>query len=128
MANWVDGLILTLDQKKQISFVDTVGQTVVVTVEKTVVDFIRDNQARLLLIGYDIFKEFLGLLAKRQEFDALVLVFSQLDNSELINKYKEDTVKLAEIAVEIQANCDFWIVFGKQVGFKVAGALLTLLI
>ncbi len=50
-------------------------------------------------------------MEKKKDFEALVLIYQQLDNSSLLDKYKEDSIKLAEIAIQTQENRDFWMAF-----------------
>ena len=132
MNDWVNDLIDKLNDsfmnKLPIKTTNSTGQVVLVAIDQAIINFIKDNRVRLLQIGLDAFKNFLQLWMERKEFEAIVLVYQKLDNTELIAKYREDTIKLAELAVEIQAQRDFWISFGVKVGVKVVGALFTLLL
>jgi hypothetical protein len=129
---WVDGLITVLESavanKKPIEFTGKLGTKITVEVKQELVDFLRENQSKLIRVGRRAFREFLMLWYEQKEFDALCVIYEQLDNSELIAKYQEDTVKLAEIAKQTQEDRDFWLTFGKQVGMRVVMGALGALI
>lgn len=129
---WVDGLITVLESavtnKKPIEFTGKLGTKISVEVKQELVDLIRENQSKLIRVGKRAFKEFLMLWYEQKEFEALCAIYEQLDNTELIAKYKEDTAKLAEIAKQTQEDRDFWISFGKQVGMRVLMGALGALI
>lgn len=130
--NWVDPLIGRLEEavsgKLPIKFNDETGKEVIVSIKQNLVNLIKQNRSQLQKVGRQTFKEFLLLWHKQEEFEALVVIFKKLDNKDLIERFKEDTVKLAEIAKETQESRDFWISFGKQVGMRIAfGAIGALL-
>lgn len=122
-STWFDDLITRLEESlasgEEISWKGFDGETVLIEIKKELIDLIKDNRSMLVRIGRDTFKEFLQLWSKREEFEALVVVYDKLDNTELISKYKEDSAKLAEIAALTQAERNFWIGFGKKVGARV---------
>jgi hypothetical protein len=125
---WVDILISKLEDavagRSIITIDDDTGKKVVVSIKQELIDLLKDNRTKLVHVGRDAFKEFVDLWYKQKEFDALCAIYKHLDNSELIEAYREDTIKLAEIARETQETRDFWISFGKQVGMRlVLGAL-----
>lgn len=129
---WVDQFIDRLQQaadgNNPIRFEDDTGQQVVVAIQQQLVQLLRDNRMRLVRVGKNAFKDFLLLWHKQQQFEALVRIYDQLDNSELIDQYREDSAKLAEIAHQVQQDRDFWVSFGKQVGMRIVfGALGALL-
>lgn len=130
--SWVDGYIDNLANvirtNKGIPVADSTGQTVLVAIEGSMLQFLIDNRFYLAQIGIDVFKEFLGYLSKGQNFDALVKVYQGLDNSALILKAQEDTVKLAEIAAQTQASRDFWVQFATQAVEKIVFSALGSLI
>jgi hypothetical protein len=120
---WFDDLVTRLEESlasgEKISWKGFDGDTVLIEIKNELVDLIKDNRSMLVRIGRDTFKRFLQLWSERKEFDALVVVYDKLDNTELISKYKEDSARLAEVAAQIQAERDFWISFGKKVGTRV---------
>ena len=111
-----------------IQWTDDTGTQITVKVSIQLLAMIRDNLPHLAEIGQDTFKQFLLMMAKGQDFDALVLIYSKLDNSALILQYKEDAVKLAEIAKRAQETRDFWIAFAKQAAIKIVFGALSVLI
>jgi hypothetical protein len=129
---WVGELILKLEDLYanggKITWTDETGHDIAVAIGKQEIDLLRQNQLELMKISKDVFKEFLLLMSKRQDFDALVLIYEQLDNSSLIAIYKEDSIKLAEIAKNTQAERDFWLWFGKQFAQRVVFGALSALI
>jgi hypothetical protein len=116
---WFDDLVTRLEESlasgEKISWKGFDGDTVLIEIKNELVDLIKDNRSMLVRIGRDTFKRFLQLWSERKEFDALVVVYDKLDNTELISKYKEDSARLAEVAAQIQAE----ISFGKKVGTRV---------
>ena len=130
--SWVSGLIDQLDNAVVkggvINWTDDSGQQIQTAITIQLVDLIRKNKDRLLRIGQKAFHEFLLLMMKQQDFDALVVVYNQLDNSDIIDAYKEDSIKLAEIAKQTQDDRDFWIWFGKQVGTRIVFGAIGALI
>jgi hypothetical protein len=129
MDTWVVDFINMLEQSagKPVK-IDFEGKEIVVEIGKEVVNFIRSNSDLLLNIGKDTFKEALLLMSEGNDFDATVRIYDKLDNDELLDKYKADTIQLAEIAVKIQASSDFWFALCKQVGTKVVFAALGYLL
>lgn len=129
--SWTTDLINNLDNIYQnngsITYT-SLGGEVAVKVTQELVSLIKDNEVSLAAISLDTFKEFLGLLEKRQTFAALIVIYGALDNSVLISNFQSDSVKLAEIAKQTQQQRDFWIWFAEQVGTKIViGALSALL-
>ncbi len=102
--------------------------TAYITIGIDFLRFLMANRVRLQMISIETFKHFLYLLSKKQDFDALITIYKELDTQSLVDKYKEDSIKLAEIAKESQENRDFWISFAKQAAerlvFSALGALL----
>ena len=127
MDNWVIEFLNKIEFLKDIK-VDIDGQEVLVNIGKEVLDSIRDNYLSLIRIGRNTFKEALLLMSKGDDFNALVKIYEHLDNNELLDKYKEDTIKLAEVAAQVQVDKDFWISFCKTVGTKVVFAALGALL
>lgn len=130
-SQWVDELIGKLEDavtnKKPIKFNDA-GKEVLVEIKNEVVDLVKENRNQLIKIGRQVFKRFLLLMHKQHEFEALTVIYEKLDNSELLDRYKEDSARLAELATETQESRDFWIGFGKKVGMRIVlGALGALL-
>lgn len=130
--NWVDGFIDNLqqviDNGGQVPLRDNSGEEILIVIRSDMLSFLVANRVRLAQVTIDAFKEFLKLMSKGQSFEALVIIYERIDNASLVDKYKEDTIKLAEIAKETQENRDFWISFGRQavekLVFSALGALL----
>lgn len=132
MSEWVDEFIEKVDEAatsgKGLFWIDGDGNKIVVKVKTEVVALLRENRFRLLKVGKKIFQEFLFLLSKGEDFKALVKINETLDNSDLLDQYKADSIKLAEAAAQIQADKQFWVDFGRQASMKILlGALGALL-
>lgn len=130
--NWIDVLIDTLNSaiqgNKPIEWTDESGNEILVNIKQEMIDMLIQNRDKFIVIGMDIFKEFCALVHKRQAFEALVAVYDAMDNEQLIDQYKEDAIKLAEIARVEQETRDFWVWLAKQVGMRIAlGAIGALL-
>lgn len=129
---WVDGFIDNVTNvvttKGGKMMLNISGADVEVAIEGGLLGFLIANRIRLLQVGADAFKEFLGLLAAKQDFQALVLIYSKFDNQALVDSYRGDSVKLAEIAAETQANRDFWIQFAQQAAEKIVFSALSALV
>lgn len=131
-APWVDSFIDQLqgiqNSGGKVTVKDALGNPVLVKIGSDMLTFLLANKIYLQQVSLSAFKEFLGLMAQQKSFEALTTIYSQLDNSALLEKYKEDTIKLAEIARQAQEARDFWIAFCKQAGekllFSALGALL----
>lgn len=128
MDDWINQLFAALDTVLRnggiIKWTNESGAEITTAISAEAIKTIKDNAIRLQQIGKDAFKEFLLKMSRQQDFEALVVIYSRLDNTELLQKYKEDTVRLAEIARQTQADRDFWIAFAKQVGMRMAFAAL----
>jgi hypothetical protein len=130
--DWVDTLIdlitKAIDNGGKLQWTDQSGSIMTAKVEVGLLQLIQDNRARLSIIGQDTFKEAMLLISKQQEFDALVLIYEKLDNSELVEQFKTDSVKLAELAIQAQQNRAFWLNLLKQSAFKIIAAGLGALL
>ena len=130
--DWVDELIeivvSALKGDGVLKWSDASGQIFKAKVETDFLELLRGNRCQLMTVGKDTFKEAMLLMSKQQDFDALVLIYSKLDTESLIEQYKTDTVKLAEIARRVQETRDFWVSFLRQAAVKMVcaglGALL----
>jgi DNA-binding LacI/PurR family transcriptional regulator len=130
--DWISELINKLENiilsGGEVSWTDNVGNTVTAVVTDTIVSMLRENYAHLMLISINAFKNFMSLMYQQRDFEALVVIYEELDTSELVNRYKEDTIKLAEIARQAQEERDFWVSFGKEFGTRLLfGAISVLL-
>jgi hypothetical protein len=129
---WVDPFIERVEgavrSGSKIQILDRDGNQVFVVIGQDFLRFLIANRIRLQQVALDTFKSFLSLLSEKKDFEALVVIYAALDNQSLVDKYKEDTIKLAEIAKQSQENRDFWINFAKQAAqrlvFSALGALL----
>lgn len=130
--NWIDVLIDTLSSavsgNKPIEWTDESGNEILVNIKQEMIDMLIQNRDKFIVIGIDAFKEFCALMNKGQSFDALIAVYAVMDNEQLIDQYKEDAIKLAEIARIEQEMRDFWVWLAKQVGMRIAlGAIGAIL-
>ena len=126
--NWVSSFINSLENTEANGGQIQLKDGPMITLSKELIKLIIQNRYQLEKVGENAFKQFLAKMSIGYSFEALVAIYSQLDNSALIEAYKTDTVKLAEIALQAQQDRDFWIDFAKQVGSKlVSVALGTLL-
>lgn len=98
------------------------GNTIQTEITQDFIQVIIANKTSLEEVGLDVFKQFLALIHKQQPFDALVLIYSKLDNSALLLQFQTDTAKLAEIAAKTEAERKFWVELGKQLAFKLLSA------
>jgi hypothetical protein len=131
-VNWLDSLIETLEQYlltgKKIEWKDWDGKIIITKVKKELVDIIKENRASLLRMGQQVVREFFSLMGQGRDLAALIKIYNELDNSELILKYKEDTIKLAEIAAQTQQDRAFWRGLAMTVGMRVAFGVIGTLI
>ena len=131
-GKWVDPFIDKVQDavlnNKQVTVTSRSGEELLITIGKNLLSFLIANRVRLKQVGYYSFKTFLELLADKKDFEALVLTYNEFDNSALLEKFKEDSIKLAEIAKYTQEMRDFWILFARQaverVVFSALGVLL----
>jgi hypothetical protein len=131
-SEWLTGFIGVLESSltsnKPLKWDSGTGSEFLIKVTPEVVNLIKSHQDVLLRAGKDVFKKFLELRSKQQDLEALVLVYSQLDNSALIEQYQGDTIKMAALAKQIQEDRNFWVNLGLQLSQKIlAGALSVLL-
>lgn len=130
---WVDDFITKLEDVSDSGGKVTVrdpntGHDVLVAVENDMLVFLIANRFRLAQVSYDAFENFLGLMEQKRDFEALVAIYQELDVSDLLDKYKEDSIKLAQIAQQAQADRDFWVQFIKQASEKMVFSALSVLI
>ena len=112
----------------KVEFTDETGKLITISISKKLIDMFKENQAQFIKVGADAFKDFLNLMYKEQDFDALLSIYRKLDNSTLLAMYKEDSIKLAELVKQAQEERELWIWFGKQIGTRIVfGALGALL-
>lgn len=130
--NWIDVIIKIMQNavigKQPIVWTDDSGKTILVNVEQEMIDMLVQNRDKFFVIGMDVFKQFCSLMNKGQSFEALVTIYSAMDNDQLVDQYKEDALKLAEIARIEQETRNFWIWLAEQVSMRlVLGAIGSLI-
>lgn len=129
MSSWVDEFIGLLQDALSknggsIKFNAPDGQEILVNIEQKLVDLIIKSRPQLEKISEQAFKDFLLRMSRHEDFDALVAIYTELDCQALIDKYQYDSIRLAQLAEEMQKSRDFWIWFGKQLGQRIVfGAL-----
>ena len=104
------------------------GETLQSIITHDLISVLIANKTSLTAVGLDTFKQFLALIRGQQSFDALVLVYSKLDNSSLIAQFQTDSAKLAEIAANTQAERKFWIDLAKQLALKLLSGGMGILL
>lgn len=70
--------------------------------------FVMLNRFRILQVGQDAFKNFLALCAKGQSYEALLFIYKNMDTQTLLDKYKENALKLAGNAQQAEQDKAFW--------------------
>lgn len=126
---WVQDLIDALQQALKdgkITFIIPPSEQVIMEVKADFIQMIIANRIKLEQIGEGAFKEFLKLKKEGKDFEALVVVYDALSTTELVEQFKEDSIKLAELARQIQETRKFWLQFSSQLGVKLATGLLSL--
>lgn len=127
-SNWVDGFIQRLEATPQVQIRDVSGNDVMVAIGHGLLTYLIANRVRLAQVSYNTFLTFLDLMSKQKDLAALIVIYEEMDNESLLEKYKEDTIKLAQIAEQTIETRNFWISFSKQVaGSLVSSALGVIL-
>jgi hypothetical protein len=130
--SWVEDLITVLQEAlkddKKISFKRPTGEEIYVVIRKEMVELLIQNRHRLIQVGKQTFQEYLILKSEGADFEALVAIYDRIDNVELVEKAKENALRLAEVAKQIQATRRFWVELGKKVTVKVAMGLLSVVL
>jgi hypothetical protein len=125
--NWVDGFIQSLQTAVSTNTPIKIGNADVYVTQQ-LVDYLNINRIRLIQVDVETFKEFLRLNSIGDNFSALTVVYDKLSTQTLIDKYKENTIKLSDLATVIQTSRDFWLALGKKIGekllFSALGAIL----
>lgn len=130
---WVDDFITKLEEVsdsggKVIVRDPNTGHDITVAIRNDLLIFLITNRFRLAQVSYNAFKNFLGLLEKQKDFEALVTIYQELDISDLLDKYKEDSIKLAQLALQTQADRLFWVEFIKQAAEKIVFSALGVIV
>lgn len=130
--SWLPEMISILEKALandgKLTFKRPTGDEVTVTITNELVNIIKGNKSRLLQIGENTFKQFLVLRSEGDDFEALVVIYSKLDNVELVEKATANAIEMIEIAKEIQATRKFWLDLARQLGTRVALGMLSALI
>lgn len=126
--SWVTNFINELEDAKLNGGQVELKDGLIISLGTDLINLIIQNRFQLERVGEEAFRNFLAMLSAGNNFDALVAVYSKLDTAALVQNFKTDTVKLAEIALQAQQARDFWVELAKQAGMKlVSTALSTLL-
>jgi tRNA1(Val) A37 N6-methylase TrmN6 len=129
---WIQELIRVLEKALKddgkIKFLIPPKEEILVEIKEEFVKLIKVNQQRLAQISKEAFQRFLELKRDGKDFEALVAIYDALETTELVEKFKEDSIKLAELARQIQETRKFWLKFSEQLGTRLAMGLLSLVI
>jgi predicted CoA-binding protein len=115
-------------QTTPITVKDINGNDLEVKITYAVIEYMIENRFMILTVGKDLFKQFLLLCSNGQDLAALKLIYSNIDTAVLINQYKENAVKLAEIYKQDQDTKAFWLQLATTLGGKIISLALGSLI
>ena len=121
---WFDQMITraTASQETPIQVKDKSGDDLQIQITTAVIEYMVANRYMILKVGKDVFKQFLLLCSDGQDLAALKLIYSGMDTSALINQYRDNAVKLAEIYKQDQETKAFWL----QMATTLGGRLISL--
>jgi len=119
---WFDNFISTITNPV------SVNSSTVVQVEQSLISYLSDNRYLIVKIGQFRFKEFLDLAFNNKNFEALLKVYENVSNADLIAKYEGNAEKLAEIANSLEIERQFWMGLLQQVGGKLVSLALSTLL
>jgi len=127
---WFDQMITgaTASQETPIAVKDRDGNDLQIKITTAVIEYMVANRFMILKVGKDTFKQFLLLCSDGQDLAALKLIYSNMDTAALINQYKENAVKLAEIYKQDQDTKAFWLQMATTLGGKLISLALGSLI
>jgi len=127
---WFDNMIsgATASQETPIAVKDRDGNDLQVQITNAVIEYMIANRFMILKVGKDTFKQFLLLCSNGQDLAALKLIYSGMDTTALINQYKENAVKLAEMYKQDQDTKAFWLQMATTLGGKLISLALGSLI
>jgi hypothetical protein len=127
---WFDQMIsgATASQETPITVKDWDGNELKVKITNAVIEYMIANRFLILKAGRDVFKQFLLLCSKGQDLDALKLIYSEMDTSDLINQYKDNAVMLAEVYKQDQETKAFWLQMATTLGGKIISLALGALV
>ena len=126
--NWVDKFIERLESTPNTIVRDINGDDVLVAIGQGLLSFLIANRIRLGQVSYNTFLGFLDLMSKQKSFEALILIYDDLDVESLLEKYEEDSIKLALVVQQEIADKNFWISFGKQVAGNLISSALSIIL
>lgn len=123
---WFDNMIsgATASQETPIAVKDRDGNDLQIKITNAVIEYMIANRFMILKVGKDTFKQFLLLCSDGQDLVALKLIYSNMDTTALINQYKENAVKLAEIYKQDQDTKAFWLQMATTLGGKLISLAL----
>jgi hypothetical protein len=127
---WFDDMIsgATASQETPIAVKDRDGNDLQVQITNAVIEYMITNRFMILKVGKDTFRQFLLLCSNGQDLAALKLIYSGMDTAALINQYRENAVKLAEIYKQDQDTKAFWLQMATTLGGKLISLALGSLI
>ncbi len=127
---WFDQMIngATASQETPIAVKDRDGNDLQIQITNVVIEYMIANRFMILKVGKDIFKQFLLLCSNGQDLAALKLIYSNMDTAALINQYRENAIKLAEIYKQDQETKAFWLQMATTLGGKLISLALGSLI
>jgi len=127
---WFDQMIsrATTSQETPIAVKNKDGNDLQVSITNAFIEYMVANRFMILKVGKDTFKQFLLLCSDGQDLAALKLIYSNMDTTTLINQYKENAVKLAEIYKQDQDTKAFWLQMATTLGGKIISLALGSLI
>lgn len=125
---WVDDLIDALTNVLAVGGTISIGPEIAIKVTQEIVDLIVTNKSHLELIAVETYKQFLDLFIKQRTFDALVVVYSELNNADLTKQFNSDSNSIADLVAASDDEEAFWVSFAEQLSIKTATIILTILI
>lgn len=126
---WFDSMIGSAKESQQTPLTVTKdGSELKVEITNAVIEYMIANRFMIISVGKDTFKQFLLLCSNGQDIAALRLVYEKMDTSMLIDQYKDNAVKLAEVYKQDQANRAFWLQMATTLGGKIISLALGSLV
>jgi hypothetical protein len=126
---WFDNFIDDAKRSKDEPItVNKDGEDLKISIQNAIIEYMVANRFIIVKVGRDTFKQFLLLLSKGQDIGALRVIYEQMDTSDLIDKYRENAVKLAEVYKQEQETRAFWLQLATSLGGKIITLALGALI
>jgi hypothetical protein len=118
----------TASQDSPIAVKDKEGNDLQVQITNAVIEYMIANRFMILKVGKDVFKQFLLLCSDGQDLAALKLIYGNMDTTSLINIYKENAIKLAEVYKQDQEMRAFWLQMATTLGGRIISLALGSLV